>query len=184
MRYDYLVVAAGCKTNTFGVRGIAEREGREVFFLKHLHHARQIRNRVLECFERAASPVVSDAERRRLLSFVIVGGGATSCEFTTELADFLDRDVARWYPDLAPLVKVRPARERLRIPLFLGRVVCGCDPVLVAQVSLVEAGPRILGSFDAALVDYYADHLRRRVHVARPRTAWTQHTLQLRTLCA
>ena len=129
VRYDYLVVAAGCKTNTFGVRGIAEREGREVFFLKHLHHARQIRNRVLECFERAASPVVSDAERRRLLSFVIVGGGATSCEFTTELADFLDRDVARWYPDLAPLVKVGPARERLRIPPLLGRIVCCCDPV-------------------------------------------------------
>ena len=52
VRYDYLVVAAGCKTNTFNTPGVAEREGKEVFFLKHLHHARQIRNRTLECFER------------------------------------------------------------------------------------------------------------------------------------
>jgi NADH dehydrogenase FAD-containing subunit len=30
------------------------------------------------------------------------------------------------------------------------------------RVSLIEAGERILGNFDAALVDYYADHLRKR----------------------
>lgn len=113
--YDYLVVAVGNKTNTFNTPGVVEREGEEVFFLKHLHHARQIRNRVLECFERAANPVLSEAEKQRvrcsasdarrasdayrsgsvgpracprvlaqLLSFVVVGGGATSCEFTTE----------------------------------------------------------------------------------------------------
>eukprot|EP01050_Picozoa_sp_SAG11_P008797 SAG11_NODE_791_length_7146_cov_49.170427_9_plen_206_part_00 len=88
--YDYLCIATGGKTATFGTPGVAEREvsasfpiisckicplrgrppgrragdmhrplddlqGREVFFLKHLHHARQIRNRVLECFERCVS---------------------------------------------------------------------------------------------------------------------------------
>ena len=94
--YDYLVIAAGCKSNTFGIPGVAEREGKQVFFLKHLHHARQIRNRVLECFERACNPTVDDDERRRLLSFVVVGGGPTSCEFTTELSDFLTNDVQRW----------------------------------------------------------------------------------------
>ena len=57
VRYDYLVVATGCKTNTFNTPGVAEREGKEVFFLKHLYHARQIRSRILECFERASSPV-------------------------------------------------------------------------------------------------------------------------------
>ena len=78
MRYDYLVIATGCKSNTFGTPGVEAREGKEVFFLKHLHHARQIRNRILECFERATNPTLSDAERARLLSFVVVGGGATS----------------------------------------------------------------------------------------------------------
>jgi NADH dehydrogenase FAD-containing subunit len=89
MEYDYLVVATGCKTNTFNTPGVDEREGKEVFFLKHLHHARQIRNRILECFERAAYPDTSDQERKRLLSFVVVGGGPTSCEFVGELHDFV-----------------------------------------------------------------------------------------------
>ena len=132
--YDYLLIACGCKTNTFNTPGVAEREGKEIFFLKHLHHARQIRNRTLECFERATNPTITDEERRRLLSFVVVGGGPTSCEFTTELSDFLRADVSRWYPDLAPLVRI----------------------------SLCEAGPNLLGSFDKALVDHYASALRSR----------------------
>jgi len=132
--YDYLVIACGCKTNTFNTPGVAEREGKEVLFLKHLYHARQIRNRTLECFERATNPTLSDEQRKRLLSFVIVGGGPTSCEFTTELHDFLRDDVSRRYPDLYPL----------------------------ARVSLIEAGPNILGTFASPLVEYYGKHLRKR----------------------
>jgi len=142
--YDYLVLGVGCKTNTFNTPGVSEREGKEVFFLKHLYHARQIRSRVLECFERASSPVVSEEERRRLLSFVVVGGGPTSCEFTSELSDFLRHDVSRWaYPDLAPLVRV----------------------------SVVEAGPNILGSFDQDLIDYYGAALEQRGVSVRTATA-------------
>jgi NADH dehydrogenase/NADH:ubiquinone reductase (non-electrogenic) len=132
--YDYLVVAAGNKTNTFQTPGVAEREGREVFFLKHLYHARQIRNRVLECFERASQPSISEQDRDRLLSFVMVGGGPTSCEFTTELYDFLQGDVKKWFPDLIPHIKV----------------------------TLVEAGPGLLGSFHKSLADYYLKSLKKR----------------------
>lgn len=80
VKYDYLCISAGNKTNTFNTPGIAEREGKEVFFLKHLYHARQIRNRVLECFERASNPNITTEERSRLLSFIVVGGGPTSCK--------------------------------------------------------------------------------------------------------
>jgi len=132
--YDYLVIATGNKTNTFNTPGVAEREGKEVFFLKHLHHARQIRNRTLECFERAENPTITDAERKALLSFVVVGGGPTSCEFTTELHDFLRADVSRWYPQLAPL----------------------------CSVTMVEAGSSILSSFDKALISYYERSLESR----------------------
>jgi len=116
-------------------KGVAAREGRDVFFLKHLHHARAIRNRVLECFERASNPTMTAAQRSALCSFVVVGGGATSCEFATELSDFLRDDVSRWYPELAKHH---------------------------TSITIVEAGPRILGTFDAALVDYYEKHLRSR----------------------
>ena len=61
---------------------------------------RSIRNRILECFERASSPFVDQEERKRLLTFVVVGGGPTSIEFTSELCDFLSEDVAKWYRDL------------------------------------------------------------------------------------
>jgi NADH dehydrogenase FAD-containing subunit len=61
VKYDYLVIATGCKSNTFGIPGVDAREGEEVFFLKHLFHARQIRNRILECFERATNKTLSEA---------------------------------------------------------------------------------------------------------------------------
>lgn len=143
LKYDYLVCAMGCKTNTFGTPGVAEREGKDVFFLKHLWHARQIRQRTIACFERASMPGISEAERSSLLSFIVVGGGPTSCEFVTELHDFLRVDVARWYPDLAKLVRV----------------------------TVVEAGPYILGSFDRALVDFYKKSLLKKDIDVRTETA-------------
>lgn len=66
-------------------------EGVVVFFLKHLYHARQIRNRILECFERASNPTIPKVQRDRLLSFIVVGGGPTSCEFMSELHEFINQ---------------------------------------------------------------------------------------------
>ena len=62
----------------FNTPGVADREGQDVFFLKHLFHARQIRNRILECFERASNPTITQEERNRLLSFIVVGGDLTT----------------------------------------------------------------------------------------------------------
>jgi NADH dehydrogenase FAD-containing subunit len=134
VRYDYLMVATGNKTNTFNIPGVEEHEGESVLFLKHLYHARLIRNRILECFERASNNNVTKEERSRLLSFVVVGGGPTSCEFTTELYDFIHDDVAKWYPDLKGEIKL----------------------------TLVEAGDGLLGQFDKSLADYYLKSLRKR----------------------
>lgn len=110
---------------------VSELEGKSVFFLKHLYHARQIRSRILECFELATNPTLTTEQKDRLLSFIVVGGGPTSCEFMSELQDFIYTDVAKWYPDLT------------------GRI----------KLTLVEAGPGILGSFDKALSDLYVGKL-------------------------
>ena len=76
MQYDYLIIAAGCETNTFNVKGV---EGtKNVFFLKQLSDSRAIRSRLIECFERASSPGTSPEELTRLLTFVVVGGGPTN----------------------------------------------------------------------------------------------------------
>jgi len=92
--YDYLILACGLKTGTFGIPGV--QEGREMYFLKHLYHSNRLRQRILECFERA-SMAHDDSTRRTLLTFVVVGGGPTSVEFVGELEDFLADDVSRWY---------------------------------------------------------------------------------------
>lgn len=124
IKYDKLVIGVGVKTNTFGIDSIKEGDG--VHFLKHLYHARNIRNHIIECFEKAAIPGTSVEERERLLSFIIVGGGPTSCEFAAELFDFVTVDAKRLYEKFVPHVKV----------------------------SVVEAGPALLGPFDRNLQNY------------------------------
>ncbi len=119
--YDKLVIAVGTKTNTFNIPGIEEREGKNVFFFKQLLHARQVRNKIIDCFERASLPGTSEEERRILLNFVVVGGGPTSIELAAELHDFVQQDIKRWYADLLPFTKV----------------------------TVIEATNHILGAFDA-----------------------------------
>jgi NADH dehydrogenase FAD-containing subunit len=77
-RYDKLVIAVGAESATWGVKGVGE----HAFTLKSLADARAIRNRIMECFERASNPVISIAERRRLLHFVVCGGGPTNVELS------------------------------------------------------------------------------------------------------
>jgi NADH dehydrogenase FAD-containing subunit len=68
---------------TFGIPTI--KRGNGIFFLKQLHHARELRNNIIDSFEKAAVPTMLESERRKMLSFVVVGGGPTSCEFVSEL---------------------------------------------------------------------------------------------------
>ena len=140
--YDVLVLATGSETATYGTPGIAHRAPdapssqptSHVYFLKQLQHSRAIRDRLIECFEIASSPGTTEAARKQLLTFVVVGGGPTNVEFASELFDFLENDVRRLYPEL----------------------------FRVAQVKLVEAGEHILGSFHVSLVGYVERLLKTR----------------------
>jgi NADH:ubiquinone reductase (non-electrogenic) len=100
--YDTLVIAVGEQAATFGVPGVQE----HAFFLKELADARRLRKRIAELFETAALPGTSEKERRRLLSFVVVGGGPTGVEFCGTLSDTLREDFKRAYPGLMPYVSV------------------------------------------------------------------------------
>jgi len=107
-------------------------------FLKELEDARTLRQRVIECLETAALPGIESAERPRLLHFVVCGGGPTGVEFAAELHDLVAGEVPRYFPGLA---------EQVRI-------------------TLVEAGPDMLSSFDQKLRRYAADlFLRQRIEV-------------------
>ncbi|KAF8475702.1 FAD/NAD(P)-binding domain-containing protein [Kalaharituber pfeilii] len=93
--YDKLVIAVGSQTNTHGVEGLEH-----CHFLKSINDARLIRRKVIENFERACLPSTTDEERRRLLSFVICGGGPTGVEFAAELYDMLNEDLTLHYPKI------------------------------------------------------------------------------------
>lgn len=122
--YDILVIAVGAVSNTFGVPGVAE----HAMFLKELHDAREVRQRIIRNFERANLPGVKAEERQRLLRFIICGGGPTGVEFAAELNDFLVEDLRKVYPHL----------------------------VAEARITLVEATKEILSTFDEKLRRYAA----------------------------
>ncbi|KAJ3160676.1 hypothetical protein HDU86_000435 [Geranomyces michiganensis] len=94
--YDKLVIGVGAMNNTFGVPGVKE----NARFLKDIGDARYLRNKLMTNFEIAQLPTTSQAERRRLLSFVIAGGGPTGVEYAAELYDFLHEDLIKFFPDL------------------------------------------------------------------------------------
>ncbi|KAK9466943.1 hypothetical protein V1512DRAFT_207541 [Lipomyces arxii] len=93
--YDKLVVAVGSQSNTHGVDGLEHCN-----FLKTIDDARAIRRKVVENLERACLPGTSDDERKRLLSFVVCGGGPTGVEFAAELYDLLNEDLTKVYPKI------------------------------------------------------------------------------------
>jgi NADH dehydrogenase len=73
-KYDYLVLALGCKTNFFGNAGLSK----NTLTLKTTYEAIQIRNHILLTFEKIIS--ASEEEKESLLNMVIVGGGPTGVE--------------------------------------------------------------------------------------------------------
>jgi NADH dehydrogenase FAD-containing subunit len=113
--YDYLILAAGARHAYFG-----HDEWEHVApGLKKIEDATAIRHRILVAFEKAEASTDAE-ERRRLLTFVIVGGGPTGVEMAGAIAE------------LARMTLVKDFRT--------------IDPAS-ARVILVEGGPRVLLAF-------------------------------------
>lgn len=113
--YDYLIVAAGATHSYFGHDEWSETAPG----LKTLDDALAIRRRLLLAFEEAErepNPVY----QRRLLTFVIIGGGPTGVELAGALGEI--------------------ARQALRLEFD------NVDPA-IARIILIEAGPSILPAF-------------------------------------
>jgi NADH dehydrogenase len=93
--YEFLILATGSTTQFFDVPGATE----HAFELKTLDQAIGLRNHILCCLEAATGE--TDAERRdRLLTFAIVGGGATGVEFAGALCELIRGPIAKDYPML------------------------------------------------------------------------------------
>lgn len=51
-------------------------------------------------------PNLSDEERKKILHFVVVGGGPTGVEFAAELHDYVNEDLVKLYPNVKEAVKI------------------------------------------------------------------------------
>lgn len=127
--FNYLVLATGARHDYFG----HEDWEPHAPGLKSIDDATLIRQRILIAFEKAE--MADDAaERKRLLTFVVVGAGPTGVELAGTIAE-----LARW----------TLASDFRRIDSRSARVI------------LLEAGPRVLPAMPQSLSDYAEKSLRK-----------------------
>jgi NADH dehydrogenase len=92
--YDVLIVAPGSVARTLPVPGLAE----QGIAFKTVGEAIYLRNHVLSRLD-AAATTIDPALRRRLLTFLVVGGGYAGIEALAELAD-MARYASRYYENI------------------------------------------------------------------------------------
>jgi NADH dehydrogenase len=95
LAYDYLILAAGGRTNFFGL----ERVEQQGLPLKDIDDAVTIRNHLLSKFEESNREPDPEA-CRALLTFVIVGGGPTGVETAGALSELIHLVLRKDYPNL------------------------------------------------------------------------------------
>jgi NADH dehydrogenase len=95
--YDYVVVATGSLTNYYGNASVEA----HALGLKNLVEAITLRNHVLQCLEHA-TVASTPVERRRLLTFCIVGGGPTGVEYAGALSELVRLILPDEYPEIPP----------------------------------------------------------------------------------
>ena len=120
--YDYLVLATGATHSYFGHDEWAE----VAPGLKRIEDATRIRRRILIAFEHAEL-AADAAERQRLLTFAIVGGGATGVEMAGAISEVARQSLAMDFRRIDPTT---------------------------ARIVLIEAGPRIMPALPENLSAY------------------------------
>jgi len=128
--YDYLVLSTGAETNYYGIGGARE----NTYPLKTLDDAQAVRKRIVECLEKAKEEK-DPAKREKLLTFLIVGGGATGVELSAEIAEFAEDMIGHYrYEDRSQ-----------------GRLDHWKKSNLTAKIILINASKDILEQFPPAL---------------------------------
>ena len=125
--YDYLILACGASHSYFGHEEWEEYAPG----LKTIEQATEIRRRVLTAFE-AAEWTAEPEQLRKLMTFVIIGGGPTGVELAGAIGEMSRFTLAQDFRHINPKL---------------------------AHIILVEAGPRLLPSFAEKLAQDATDVL-------------------------
>jgi NADH dehydrogenase len=162
--YDTLVIAVGSVTNYYGVPG-AEENTRP---FKTIVDAMYVRARIVELFEMAEQAETA-AQRKELLSFVIVGGGITGVEVAAEMTDMALDTLLPKYP--------RVTRSDFSVTVIEAgdRIIPAALPQHSAYVRryLERRGVKLLLGHGAARVEPKRIHLTDGTSVATFTTIWT-----------
>jgi NADH dehydrogenase len=156
--YNFLVLATGSQTKFWGVPGAIE----YAFSIRTLEEAVTLRNQIFSCLERAVHET-NPFRRKQLLTFAIVGGGATGVEIAGALVEMFRSRLRQDYPTLD-----------------LGQV----------RLVLVQAGDRLLTEFPEKLGTYtwrrlqklgVEVHLQTRVSQVTPKAIHLQNNQVIST---
>lgn len=140
LRYDYLVVALGSKTNFYQIPGLEK----HAFQLKELEDSERIREHTEKMFAIAASESNRN-KRKEFLRFVIGGGGLTGVELATELAERFDALSEQYHLDPSePEMVLIELSDRI-LPSLDGRQVARSVEAMQAMGIQIVTGTRVMG---------------------------------------
>jgi NADH dehydrogenase len=162
--YDVLVMAPGSIARTLPIPGLAE----QGIAFKTIGEAIYLRNHVLSCLE-AADATLDPRLRRKLLSFVVIGGGYAGIEVLAELED-MARYACRYYETIQPqdmrwvlveatgriMPEVSPRMGRYTAERLIDR---GIEILLNTRVTTMQEGHVVLDNgteFDADTIVWTA----------------------------
>ncbi|HZD34930.1 MAG TPA: NAD(P)/FAD-dependent oxidoreductase [Nitrososphaeraceae archaeon] len=129
LKYDYLTIALGGETNFFGNTEIAK----HAFTMKTVGDAMLLRDHVINMLEQADVEYEDEELKKKLITFVVVGGGFSGVETVGELNDFIRESIRVYYHNL---------KEN------------------DAKIILVNSGDRLLPEVPAELADFTLRILR------------------------
>jgi NADH dehydrogenase FAD-containing subunit len=136
IEYDKIIMTVGAQTNTYGIPGVRE----YCCFLKQIDDAQRIRTAIVNLFERANLPGLTDEQKEAILTFAVIGAGPTGVEFASELRDFVEQDGYKYYPKLLKYVRIK----------------------------VIEASPTVLAPFDKQLQQEAISQLTRGIQTKDP----------------
>ena len=93
LRYDYLIIALGSITKFYGMQDVEEHS----FTIKNLADSLILRNHIINMLEKAEVEYNNEQLRKRLLTFVVVGGGFSGVETVGEINDFVRGSIKEYY---------------------------------------------------------------------------------------